>query len=119
VQLLSQQTASTQNAEAQLVAEEQACPFLSLQFPAPSQALLPMQAFAGTMSSISWPMKAQVPFAPVQAEQVAQVEAQQWPSMHWPLHWLLFVQAEPSVNLQLMSWPAPQEAPQGVHAEGQ
>jgi hypothetical protein len=65
-------------------------------------------------------MSAQVPAAPVQASQTAQVAvAQQRPSRQLTAHWLRWVQVAPFCSLQSRSWPAAQVAPQGVHEAGQ
>jgi hypothetical protein len=90
-----------------------------LQLPAPSHELLPVHAFAGTVSSVYLAMLTQVPPLPVQAVHVAQLAAQQWPSVQAVVHWLAAVHAAPLASLQSMSCPVAQLPAHGVQAEGQ
>ena len=65
-QALAQQTLSAQNPDAQVVpVPRQLWPLSSLQPPAPSHELTPVQAPAGTVSSVNLAIATQVPLAPV------------------------------------------------------
>jgi hypothetical protein len=114
-----QHTPSAQRPERQLTA--QGWPLSRPQLPLPSHELPPAQAFVGTLSSTPRPMFTQVPPAPVQALQVAQLEtAQQWLSTHPTEHCRSALHEAPLASLQSMSCgEAPQVVPHAVQPLGQ
>ena len=118
MQSVVQQVPSTQKPDAHCVPAVQLCPLFSLQLPAPSQALLPVQGLAEFESCWSTPMfVVHCPFTFAQDLQVCvQASIQHVPSTQLPLaHCPPFMQpVAPSLGLQL---PAPSHALPLVHGE--